>query len=417
MNNTPRSSRIHIAIFGRRNAGKSSLINGITNQDIALVSEMAGTTTDPVYKAMEILPMGPVVIIDTAGIDDVGVVGELRIQKTKEVLNKTDMALIVTEVNTGIGEYERGLIKSIQEKEIPFLIVINKTDQMNGDKAALEIMQQQMTKTLKEYGAKGVFISAKTKDGIEELKERMSGITPKEVDPPLVGDLINKGDMVVLVTPIDSAAPKGRMILPQVQVIRDILDHDGFMVVCKETELQEALKNLTPPPRLVITDAQMFHQVSKMVPEEIPLTAFSILYARFKGDLQELVKGAEAVKSLKPGDNILIAEGCTHHQQKDDIGKVKIPNWLEREAGGSLNFTWVSGTKFEEDLSNYKLIIHCGACMHNRREMMHRIQRAKSQGVPIVNYGVFIAHSNRILERALKPFAGKTSVEFQSVLG
>lgn len=411
MNNTPRGNRMHIAIFGRRNAGKSSLINALTNQDIALVSEMAGTTTDPVYKAMEILPIGPVVIIDTAGIDDVGAIGNLRIQKTREVLNKTDVALIVTESGREIGEYERNLIEAIKEKEIPYLIVVNKIDEIKEKQNILEKMQQKLIENLGNNKGETVFISAKTGAGIEELKEKLSKVAPEDVNPPLIGDLIKKGDTVVLVTPIDSAAPKGRMILPQVQVIRDILDHDGFMVVCKETELKEALGNLSSPPSLVVTDAQKFPEVSKIVPKEILLTSFSILYARYKGDLGELAKGARAVKTLIPGDKVLIAEGCTHHRQKDDIGKVKIPKWLEAEAGGKLDYTWVSGTKFEEDLQDYKLIVHCGACMHNRREMMHRIQRAKAQKVPIVNYGVFIAHTNNILERALKPFLMKSSIE------
>ncbi|MCC5912572.1 MAG: [FeFe] hydrogenase H-cluster maturation GTPase HydF [Clostridiaceae bacterium] len=397
MNNTTRGNRLHIAIFGRRNAGKSSLINALTNQDIALVSEIPGTTTDPVYKAMEILPIGPVLIIDTAGIDDEGIIGELRVQKTKEVLNKTDLALIVTNKEIGIGSFEEELLTAIEGKGIPAVIVYNKSDIIKTTKEECE----------KGNGVATTVVSAKTGQGIDELKETMIVAAPKDVEVSLMGNLIEKGDTVVLVTPIDSSAPKGRMILPQVQVIRDILDHDAFMVVCKETELKEALDRLKSPPKLVITDSQAFHEVSKIVPEGVPLTSFSILYARYKGDLHELVRGAEAVKKLKPGDKVLIAEGCTHHRQKDDIGTVKIPRWLEKEVGGKLDYTWVAGTKFEEDLSNYKLIVHCGACMHNRREMMYRINRAKDVGVPIVNYGVFIAYATGITNRVLQPFKMK----------
>ncbi|MBM7614221.1 [FeFe] hydrogenase H-cluster maturation GTPase HydF [Alkaliphilus hydrothermalis] len=393
MNQTPRGNRLHIAIFGRRNVGKSSLINALTNQDIALVSDVAGTTTDPVYKAMEILPIGPVLIIDTAGIDDVGVIGELRIQKTKEVLNKTDLALIVTD-EAG-GAYEEELITTIQEKNIPIVMVRNKID--DSENFDIEAMKNQFKLPV-------VAVSAKTREGIELLKETIIENAPKEVEVSLMGGLIKKGDLVVLVTPIDSAAPKGRMILPQVQTIRDILDHDAFMMVCKETDLEATLKKLNHPPDLVVTDSQAFAEVSAIVPSNVPLTSFSILFARHKGDLNELVEGVRAIKSLKPGDHVLVAEGCTHHRQDDDIGTVKIPRWLENRVGGKLQFSYVAGTKFEEDLSKFKLIVHCGSCMHNRREMMSRINRAKSANVPIVNYGVLIADVTGILERALEPF-------------
>ncbi len=395
MNQTPRGNRLHIAIFGRRNVGKSSLINALTNQDIALVSDVAGTTTDPVYKAMEILPIGPVLIIDTAGIDDVGTIGALRIQKTKEVLNKTDLALIVTDSGINIGDYEKELIKIIEDKNIPIIIVKNKSDVIKN--TVIDSMKPAYTFPV-------VSVSAKTGEGIHQLKETIIATAPKEIEISLMGGLIKKGDVVVLVTPIDSAAPKGRMILPQVQVIRDILDHDAFMVVCKETELVDALSRLKQPPNLVVTDSQAFETVEKILSKEVPLTSFSILFARYKGDLTELVEGAKAIENLKPGDHILIAEGCTHHRQDDDIGTVKIPRWLEKQVGGKLEYTWVAGTAFEEDLTKYKLIVHCGSCMHNRREMMHRINRAKSAKVPIVNYGVLIAEVNGILDRTLEPF-------------
>ncbi|WP_026476695.1 [FeFe] hydrogenase H-cluster maturation GTPase HydF [Alkaliphilus transvaalensis] len=396
MNQTPRGNRLHIALFGRRNVGKSSLINALTNQDIALVSDLAGTTTDPVYKAMEILPIGPVLIIDTAGIDDVGMIGELRIEKTKEVLNKTDLALIVTTKEYGIGSYEKEIIETIKEKNIPIVVVENKSD-----------IQEATTEKRREKENQNypfVEVSAKNGEGIDRLKEKIIETAPKEVEISLMDGLVKKGDVVVLVTPIDSAAPKGRMILPQVQAIRDILDHDAFMVVCKESELEDALGRLSRPPDLVVTDSQAFSVVSKILPREIPLTSFSILFARHKGDLEELVKGVKAIENLQEGDEVLIAEGCTHHRQEDDIGTVKIPNWLQRRIGGKLKFSWVAGTKFEEDLTKYKLIVHCGSCMHNRREMLNRISRAKAAGVPMVNYGVLIADVTGILDRALEPF-------------
>ncbi|SDL33897.1 [FeFe] hydrogenase H-cluster maturation GTPase HydF [Natronincola ferrireducens] len=394
MNNTPRGNRLHIAIFGRRNAGKSSLINALTNQDTALVSDIPGTTTDPVYKTMEILPIGPVLIIDTAGIDDEGVIGELRTQKTKEVLNKTDLALIVTNLETGIGTFEEELLTTIKEKDIPTIIVYNKWDIIKNPKEVVE----------KTNSTPTVLVSAKTNEGIDKLKERIIAAAPKDIEVSLMGGLVERGDTVVLVTPIDTSAPKGRMILPQVQVIRDILDHDAFMIVCKETELQEALGSLKNPPKLVVTDSQAFAEVSKIVPPEIALTSFSILFARYKGDLRQLVEGVKAIKKLKKGDRVLIVEGCTHHRQEDDIGTVKIPRWLEKETGESLDFHWVSGNSFREDLSEYSLIVHCGACMQNRREMMARINKARGQNVPIINYGVLISHVTGIMDRVIAPF-------------
>lgn len=392
MNQTPKGNRTHIAIFGKRNVGKSSLINALTDQPIAIVSEVPGTTTDPVKKAMELLPLGPVLIIDTAGIDDIGKLGSLRVEKTLEVLNQTDVALVVVHWKTGLETPERQLISLLKEKAIPFLVVVNQIDQRQGE-ASLDL-----------EGLPFIEVSAKTKEGILPLKKRIAQMAPQEVEVNLVAGLVGPGDHVLLVTPIDSAAPKGRMILPQVQTIRAILDQGGVMSICKETEVGQMIKTLGDQLKLVITDSQVFHQVGAQVPETIPLTSFSILFARQKGDLKALVDGAKAVASLKPGDPVLIVEGCTHHRQGDDIGKVKIPRWLEQQVQGKLNFTWLSGTAFEEDLSQYRLVIHCGSCMHNRREMLHRISGAQAAGVPMVNYGVLIAHLMGIGERALVPF-------------
>ncbi len=397
MNQTPRGNRLHIAIFGRRNVGKSSLINALTEQDIAVISDVAGTTTDPVYKSMEILPIGPVLLIDTPGIDDEGDIGRLRIERTKKVLEKTDVALIVTDRSTGIGAFEQDLIRMIREKELPVIIVYNKSDV--DETLIINGIQE-----LKESDLPIVTVSAKTNEGIALLKEALIKQAPKEDNVSLMGGLVNKGDLVILVTPIDSAAPKGRMILPQVQVIRDILDQDATMMVCKETELEEVLGRLKSPPNLVVTDSQAFAYVADVLPKDVLLTSFSILFARFKGDLPTLIEGAKAIQQLSPGDEVLIVEGCTHHRQEDDIGTVKIPRWLEKEAGDKLNFTWCSGTAFEEELEKYKLIVHCGSCMHNRREMMSRIRRAKYHNVPMVNYGVLIGHVSGILDRVIEPF-------------
>jgi len=395
---TPRGGRLHIAIFGRRNAGKSSLINALTNQDIALVSKVAGTTTDPVYKAMEILPLGPVMLIDTAGIDDVGELGLLRVERTMQVLNKTDLAIMVIDPVIGVGEYETSLRNNIKERKIPLICVVNKTDVhiMPTEKLVCweEMLQQKM-----------LTVSAKSGQGIDELKQLLIKEAPDNWEgPPLIGDLINPGDLVILVVPIDLAAPKGRLILPQVQTIRDILDHDAYSVVVKERELRVALDNLKQPPKMVVTDSQEFMKVAADTPENIMLTSFSILMARHKGDIESLVAGAKAVDKLQPGDKVLVAEGCTHHSLADDIGRVKIPRWLRQAVGGELEFVWVSGGDFPQDLTPYKVIVHCGACMLNRKEMLYRIARARQQGVPIVNYGVLIAYLNGILYRALTPF-------------
>jgi [FeFe] hydrogenase H-cluster maturation GTPase HydF len=398
MQSTPRGSRLHIAIFGRRNAGKSSLINALTNQEAALVSPVAGTTTDPVYKTMEILPLGPVVLIDTAGIDDEGELGKLRVKRSREVLNKTDLALLVVEAGSEAGRFERELIELCREKTLPVVGVLNKTDLRHED-----------TDTAKAFagllGSEPVQVSALTGRGITDLKIAIILSAPARWDEqPIVGDLLDPGDLVVLVVPIDKAAPKGRLILPQVQTIRDILDHDAVSLVVKERELKQALRNLCEKPRLVITDSQAFLKAEADTPPDVLLTSFSILFARYKGDLETLAAGAVAIAQLQPGDRVLMAEACTHHRVEDDIGRVKLPRWLRQSAGGELHFDWSSGAGFPEKLDGYKLVVHCGACMINRREMLARIARAREAGVAIVNYGVAIAHLMGILPRALSPF-------------
>ena len=398
MQDTPRGARLHIAIFGRRNAGKSSLINVLTNQDIALVSPVAGTTTDPVYKAMEILPLGPVVIIDTAGIDDVGDLGALRVERTMQVLTKTDLAVLVIDPTAGITDYELGLAADIGKRGIPIVAVAAKSD-LAAPAAAI------LAEWGRALGRPVLPVSSQSGQGIEELKRALIKNAPDNWEgPPVIGDLLSPGDTALLVVPIDLAAPKGRLILPQVQTIRDILDHDAYSVVVKERELREALGNLRRPPRIVVTDSQEFLKVAADTPPDVWLTSFSILMARYKGDLETLVAGAKAVDALRPGDRVIIAEGCTHHRQADDIGRVKIPRWLRQAVGGDLAFEWVSGGDFPRNLASCKLIVHCGACMLNRREMLHRLSMAREGGVPIVNYGVLIAHLHGILPRALAPF-------------
>lgn len=398
LNQTPRAERPHIAIFGRRNSGKSSLINAITNQTIAIVSDIKGTTTDPVYKSMEILPLGPVVIIDTAGLDDSGALGEMRIKKTMEVLDKTDIAVVVIDASEGLTPYDTFIIESVMKKNLTPLVVYNKADLIMPD---FEDINQIESK----YQLPVISVSSKTGQGIDDLKERLARHRRFSDDSKtLVGDLICAGDLVVLVTPIDSAAPKGRLILPQQQVLRDILDCGGMAIVCKETELAASLTHLSEPPKLVITDSQVFDYVNKIVPTHIPLTGFSILYARYKGDLEILIRGVKAIRSLSDGARILVAEGCTHHRQTDDIGTQKIPRWLKNLTGKQLTFDYSSGTTFTEDVKQYDLIVHCGACMLNAKAMQSRLEQAKSYGVPIVNYGVMIAYVHDMLDRALKPF-------------
>ncbi len=396
LNETPRGSRLHIAIFGRRNAGKSSLINALTNQNIAIVSEVPGTTTDPVYKSMEILPIGPVVLIDTAGIDDAGELGALRIEKTLAVLAKTDLLLLVIDPSVAVGEHEGEVIRRAYENKVPVIMVINKRDLYPSF-------------SVKDYEARFDLpvmpVSALTKEGIHELKMAMVKSAPKDwVSPTILGDLISPGDTVVLVTPIDLAAPKGRLILPQVQTIRDILDNDAIALVVKERELKAALTGLKEKPRLVVTDSQAFLKVAADTPKDVMMTSFSILFARYKGDLRALAEGAKTVESLAPGDKVLIAEACTHHRVEDDIGTVKIPRWLRQIVGGALDFKWISGYELPSDIHDYKLIVHCGACMINRKEMLHRLMEVQAAGVPMVNYGVLIAYVHGILKRALMPF-------------
>ena len=398
LNETPRSVRTHIALFGKRNAGKSSIINALTGQDIAIVSDVSGTTTDPVYKSMEILPIGPCVIIDTAGLDDEGELGELRKEKTLSVLNKTDISIIVIDSTIGITDYDKSIIKQIKDKKIPLIGVLNKID-------ASDIKELDVEHMKKELKIPIVKVSALNRKGILELKNQIIASKPQSEDKfKVIGDLIKPGDFVVLVTPIDKAAPKGRLILPQQQTIRDVLESDAIAVVTKEFELRETLQNLGKSPKIVVTDSQAFLKVAADTPKDILMTSFSILFARCKGDLVELIKGVKTVKKLKDGDKVLIAEGCTHHRQSDDIGKVKIPRWIRQITGKKIDFEFSSGVSFTEEIKNYALIVHCGGCMLNRAAMLYRINTAKKFNVPIVNYGILIAYVQGILDRALKPF-------------
>lgn len=389
LNSTPSAERLHIGIFGKRNAGKSSIINAITGQELAIVSEVKGTTTDPVYKAMELLPLGPVVMIDTPGLDDEGELGAMRVRKSYQVLNKTDIALVVADAADGVGAAETALIERIRKKGIPYLIVYNKSDV-----GAQPVMSEN-----------SISVSAKTGENIYALKERIGSLVPQgDHGKRIVGDLLSPSDIAVLVVPVDSAAPKGRLILPQQQTIRDILDASAIAAVTKETELSETLAALGKPPRMVITDSQAFGLVSKLVPEEIPLTSFSILFSRYKGNLAAAVQGAKAVDSLEDGDSVLICEGCTHHRQCEDIGTVKMPAWIKKHTGKDLAFHFTSGTEFPDDLSPYRLIIHCGGCTLNEREMQYRIKCAADSGVPMTNYGTMIAYIHGILARSVALF-------------
>ncbi len=389
LNDTPSGERIHIGFFGRRNAGKSSLVNAITNQELAVVSSVKGTTTDPVYKAMELLPLGPVEIIDTPGFDDVGELGELRVKKTRQILAKTDVAVLVVDGTEGVSGCDKELIQLFREREVPYIVVYNKCDISGGEVSS----------------ENEISVSAAKKLNIEELKEKIGSLAKNAGNERrIIGDLLSPGDMVVLVTPIDGSAPKGRMILPQVQALRDVLDADAEAVFTKETQLEETLKALVCPPKMVVTDSQAFGLVSKIVPEEVPLTSFSILMARYKGFLESAVKGAARIKELRDGDTVLISEGCTHHRQCGDIGSVKLPVWLKKYTGKSLNIELSSGRDFPEDLSGYALVIHCGGCMLNEREMLHRKNIAEAAGVPFTNYGTAIACMNGILKRSLGIF-------------
>ncbi|MFV0592657.1 MAG: [FeFe] hydrogenase H-cluster maturation GTPase HydF [Draconibacterium sp.] len=393
----PKTFRLHIGIFGRRNAGKSSILNALTNQDVSIVSEVAGTTTDPVEKPMELLPLGPVLFIDTAGIDDIGDLGEKRIAKTLAVFDRTDLGLIITNFQN-IGEYEQKIMDELKTREIPFIIVFNKCDLhpedllLTADFDAVKLTYVQTSVT------KGI--------GLTELRQTLLRSAPDNFinRPSILADLVGPGEAAVLVVPIDKEAPKGRLILPQVQSIRDLLDNDCFSVVVKERELREALSRFNKPPKLVVTDSQAFLKVAADTPPEIPLTSFSILFARFQGDLNEMVKGAMAIDRLKTGDKVLIAEACSHHPIGEDIGTVKIPRWLTQYVGGKLQIDNMRGHDFPKNITEYKLIIHCGACMWNRREILSRIMKARQAGVPITNYGLTIAYSLGIFERALQPF-------------
>lgn len=391
LNNTPLSDRIHIGIFGRRNAGKSSLINALTGQSLAVVSDVKGTTTDPVSKAMELLPLGPVVMIDTPGLDDEGELGALRVKKAIQVLNKTDIAILVTDASEPFSDTEKLLVEKFNDKNIPYITVFNKSDLL-PKRPALS-------------SENSIYVCSLTGEGINELKEMIAKQKPQDDQKfRIVGDLIEPSDFVVLVIPIDKAAPKGRLILPQQQTIRDILETDAIAVVTKEYELRETLENLGKKPKLVITDSQVFAKVSADTPKDIKLTSFSILFARYKGELEELVKGVKAVETLRDGDKVLLCEGCTHHRQCDDIGTVKIPRWLLQHTGVKIDFDTSSGTEFPDDLSPYKLVIHCGGCMLNEREMKYRIKCAAYQNIPIVNYGILIAYLQGILKRSLEVF-------------
>lgn len=389
LNDTPSANRIHIGFFGCRNAGKSSAVNAITGQELAVVSDVLGTTTDPVQKAMELLPLGPVMIIDTPGFDDVGELGEKRIQKTKQILNRTDIAVLVVDAKKGFTATDKLLLALIQEKELPYLIIYNKSD---------------LLEKIPKEEEHSIYISALEKISIQECKEKLAHQIPTEdMTLQIVGDLLCPGDLAVLVIPIDSAAPKGRLILPQQQVIRDILEAGAAAVTVRNTELARTLQKLEGKVRMVITDSQAFEEVAAIVPKEIPLTSFSILMARFKGYLETAVKGIQAVDSLKDGDRILISEGCTHHRQCEDIGTVKLPNWLLKYTGKDLKFEWSSGREFKEDLSPYAMVIHCGGCMLNEREVKYRMKCAVDQGIPFTNYGIAIAYMKGILQRSIEP--------------
>lgn len=389
MNDTPSGERVHIGFFGRRNAGKSSVVNAVTGQNLSIVSDTKGTTTDPVYKAMELLPLGPVVIIDTPGIDDVGALGEERVRRTKQALNKTDIAVVIVDGTEGLAPADEEVLSLIRSKGLPYLVVYNKADLVKHAAGADDHT---------------IHVSALTGDGIYELKEKLARLKPADAEAPIVSDLIHSGDMVVLVVPIDSAAPKGRLILPQQQTIREIFDSNSAAIVVKEDELTHTLSCFKDKPSLVITDSQVFGRVSADTPDDIRLTSFSILMARHKGLLESAVRGVTAVDKLKDGDTVLIAEGCTHHRQCDDIGTVKIPRWLKEYTGKDISIETASGRDFPEDLSPYALVIHCGGCMLNGREVGYRMKTAADQAVPITNYGIAIAYMKGILRRSLSVF-------------
>ncbi|MGM9676985.1 MAG: [FeFe] hydrogenase H-cluster maturation GTPase HydF [Butyricicoccus sp.] len=389
MNATPSAERVHIGIFGKRNAGKSSLINALTGQDLAIVSDIAGTTTDPVSKAMELLPLGPVVMIDTPGLDDEGELGAQRIRKALQVMNKCDLAVVVIDAAEGQTDAHTELLSRLTAKNIPHVIAMNKCDLLDTVPADTDAVR---------------YVSAADGTGIHALKERIARLVPSgDNGRRIIADLLQPNDFVVLVVPIDSAAPKGRLILPQQQTIRDILEAGATAIVCRETELAATLKKLGQPPRMVVTDSQAFKSVSADTPDDVPLTSFSILFARYKGRLDSAVHGVAALDRLQDGDTVLISEGCTHHRQCDDIGTVKLPRWIQEYTGKAINFAYTSGGAFPDDLTPYKLIVHCGGCMLNEREMKYRIARAEDDGIPMTNYGILISYVNGILQRAIKP--------------
>ena len=390
LNATVSAERVHIGFFGLRNAGKSSLVNAVTGQRLSVVSEVKGTTTDPVKKAMELLPMGPVVIIDTPGIDDEGELGEQRVARAQQVLRQADIAILVVDAQKGLQPTDRKLTELFTERKLPYLIVFNKAD---------------LLPKLPPETANEIYVSAETGDGIHALKEKIAALAKSaESDRKIVADLVSSGDTAVLVVPIDSAAPKGRLILPQQQTIRELLEVGAFSLVVRESELSAALAALKTPPRMVITDSQAFGFVSKIVPESIELTSFSILFARYKGDLATVVGGAAMLDRLRDGDKVLISEGCTHHRQCQDIGTVKLPGWINGYTGKTLSYSFTSGTEFPDDVSQYALVVHCGGCMLNEREMKSRMERCTEQGVPVTNYGIAIAQMHGILKRSLTPF-------------
>ncbi len=400
----PRGLRLHIGIFGRRNVGKSSILNQLTCQDVSIVSDVAGTTTDPVEKPMELLPIGPVLFIDTAGIDDTGVLGEMRNARTRTVFDRTELALLAVDATQGWGQFEEDIMAEFRHRRIPVLVLFNKTDLSEPDTAARE--------RVREWGVGSVCMDALSGAGVDDLRQALIKAVPDEYLSPssIVGDLVPPGETAVLVTPIDKEAPKGRLIMPQVQTIRDLLDHDACCLVLKERELRRGLERLKEPPVLVITDSQAFLKVAADTPETVPMTSFSVLFARFKGDLEEFVRGAATIERLKPGDEVLIAESCSHHPIEEDIGRVKIPRWLRQYVGGDLRINHCQGHDFPKELHDIKLVIHCAGCVNNRREMLSRLMTCREAGVPMTNYGVVIAYTLGIIERALSPFPSALSV-------